>query len=280
LALLLFFEVSMNTVQVNDIELAYVDRGPGPVVLLVHGFPLDHSMWDAQIEALSKEYRVIAPDLRGYGESALGEVDDAVGVPLERYADDLAGLLDALKIAEPVVFVGFSMGGYIGWQFWRRHRDRVRALVMCDTRAVADNDEGRAMRLKMAAHVAEWGAAKVADAMEPKLFAEVTRSQRPDLVAATRRVITDTNVRAIAAAQLGMAARVDSTLLLADINVPTLILVGEHDVLSTRDEMSGLADKIPNAKFVEIAGAGHMAPVEDPAAVTVTLLSFLSGLKK
>ncbi len=268
----------MNTVQLNDINLAYIDRGVGPVVLLVHGFPLDHSMWEAQIEALSKEYRVIAPDLRGYGESTLGEVEVTVGVPLERYADDLASLLNALHITEPVVYVGFSMGGYIGWQFWRRHRDRIGALVMCDTRAVADNDEGRAMRLKMAAHVAEWGAAKVADAMEPKLFAEATRTSRPELVAATRQIITGTNVRAIAAAQLGMAARVDSTPLLADIDVPTLVIVGEHDVLSTRDEMRGLADKIPNAKFVEIAGAAHMAPVEDPAAVTKALLSFLRGL--
>ncbi len=268
----------MNTVQLNDINLAYIDRGAGPVVLLVHGFPLDHSMWDAQIDAISAEHRVIAPDLRGYGESALGDVDDAVGVPLERYADDLASLLNALHITEPVCYVGFSMGGYIGWQFWRRHRDHVAALVMCDTRAVADNDEGRAMRLKMAAHVAEWGAGKVAEAMEPKLFAESTRKERPELVAETRRVITSTNVRAIAAAQLGMAARVDSTELLTDINVPTLVIVGEHDVLSTRDEMSGIAEKIPGAKFVEIAGAGHMTPVEDPAAVTKALLDFLRGL--
>lgn len=269
----------MNTVQLNDITLAYIDRGTGPVVLLVHGFPLDHSMWDAQIEALSKEYRVIAPDLRGYGESSLGEVDDAVGVPLERYADDLASLLNALHIEGPVTYVGFSMGGYIGWQFWRRHRDSVGALVLCDTRAVADTDEGRAMRLKMAAHVAEWGAGKVAEAMEPKLFAEQTRTSRPELVADTRRVITEIDVRAIAAAQLGMAARVDSTPLLTDINVPTLIIVGEHDVLSTRDEMRGIAEKIPGAKFVEISGAGHMTPVEVPAAVTHALLSFLRKLK-
>jgi 3-oxoadipate enol-lactonase len=268
----------MKTVRLNDIDLAYVDRGAGPVVLLVHGFPLDHSMWDGQIEALAKKYRVIAPDLCGYGESSLGEVDDAVGVPLERYADDLAGLLNALQITEPITYVGFSMGGYIGWQFWRQHRSRIGALVMCDTRAVADNDEGRAMRLKMAAHVAEWGAGKVAEAMEPKLFAEHTRNTRPELVTATREVITNTDVRAIAAAQLGMAARVDSTALLADIDVPTLVIVGQHDVLSTRDEMRGMAEKIPGAKFVEIAGAGHMTPVEAPAAVSAALRDFLRGL--
>ena len=105
----------MKTLEVNGIELATLDRGSGPPVLLVHGFPLDHTMWDAQVEALSEQYRVIAPDLRGFGRSGVTEGK----VTMEQFADDLAGLLDGLEVAGPVVFCGLSMGGYVAWEFWR-----------------------------------------------------------------------------------------------------------------------------------------------------------------
>ena len=127
----------MHRAKLSTVELAYVDHGIGPPILLVHGFPLDHSMWSAQIDALAGRYRVIAPDLRGFGESSLGDADPEVGVSMERYADDLAELLDVLAVADPVVLVGFSMGGYIAWQFVRKHAVRLRALIQCDTRAAA-----------------------------------------------------------------------------------------------------------------------------------------------
>ena len=131
----------MHRAKLSTVELAYVDHGIGPPILLVHGFPLDHSMWSAQIDALAGRYRVIAPDLRGFGESSLGDADPEVGVSMERYADDLAELLDVLAVADPVVLVGFSMGGYIAWQFVRKHAVRLRALIQCDTRAAADSDD-------------------------------------------------------------------------------------------------------------------------------------------
>src|SRR5262249_24557688 len=106
----------MNTVRIFTGELAYVDRGDGQPVLLVHGFPLDHTMWDAQIAALSERYRVIAPYLRGFGQSPLGNVDPDVGITMECYANDLAALIDAIDIKERIVLAGFSMGGYIAWQ--------------------------------------------------------------------------------------------------------------------------------------------------------------------
>src|SRR4051812_20148373 len=124
----------MNTIALKQGKLAYVDQGTGRPVLLVHGFPLDHSMWDAQIEAIANYARVLAPDMRGFGQSPLGDVDGEQGISMEQYADELAEFLTALNISEPVVVVGFSMGGYIAWQFFRKYRSRLRALIQCDTR--------------------------------------------------------------------------------------------------------------------------------------------------
>ena len=123
----------MHSCMVNGIRLATVDQGRGPPVLLIHGFPLDHSMWDGQIETISSRYRVLAPDLRGFGQSG---VTDA-SVSMEQHADDLAALMDALGIADPIVLCGLSMGGYIAFEFWRKYSPRLRALVLCDTRSCA-----------------------------------------------------------------------------------------------------------------------------------------------
>jgi pimeloyl-ACP methyl ester carboxylesterase len=122
---------------VNGIQIAYSDTGSGsPAVLLVHGFPLNRSMWDPQIGRLrAAGHRVIVPDLRGFGAS---EGDSGGPLTMEQHAEDLCGLLDALGIAEPVVFVGLSMGGYVGFAMWRHHRDRIGAFVLADTRAAAD----------------------------------------------------------------------------------------------------------------------------------------------
>lgn len=265
----------METIALSTVELAYDDRGAGRPVLLIHGFPLDHTMWSAQIDALAERCLVLAPDLRGFGESSLGNADPERGVSMEQYADDLAELLDALSIHEPVVLVGFSMGGYIAWQFVRKYAGRLRALVQCDTKAAADTDEARAGRLKIAESVAEWGAARVAQMMGPKLLAPQTFQTQPDVVAAVRRVVERTSPAAIAAAQRGMAARPDLTSFLPKIDVPTMVLVGAHDAISPPDEMRAIAQAIPRAEFVEIPDAGHMTTMENPAAVNQAVLSFL-----
>jgi 3-oxoadipate enol-lactonase len=268
----------MNSARLSTAELAYVQRGTGVPVLLVHGFPLDHTMWDSQIEALAPSCRVIAPDLRGFGQSPLGDIDHARGLSMERYADDLAELLDFLSVREPVVLVGFSMGGYVAWQFLRKHRAHVRALVLCDTRAVADTDEGRAGRLKMAENVAEWGSGRVAEMMGPKLFAQETFEQQPEIVAAVRHVVERTLPAGIAAAQRGMAARPDVTSLLPTIDVPTLVIVGEQDAISPPAEMKSIADRIPGAKFVKVADAGHMTTMENPEDFNDALVKFVEAI--
>ncbi len=267
-------KAEMKTRTVNGVELAFVDRGTGPPVMLVHGFPLDHTMWDAQIEALSPACRVIAPDLRGFGRSG---VTDAV-VTMQRFADDLAALLEALEVDEPIVLCGLSMGGYVAFQFWQRYRLRLRGLVLCDTRAVADTPEMAAGRLEMADRVLREGPAPLVEAMMPKLFAKAAVEERPEVVRCLRRVMTSNDPKGIAAAGRGMAQRPDVTATLGEIDCPTLVLVGELDAISTAEEMRRIARAIPGARFVEIAGCGHMSTMEKPAEVSAALLEFLGQL--
>ncbi|MCA9269429.1 MAG: alpha/beta fold hydrolase [Planctomycetales bacterium] len=163
--------------------------GQGPTILLVHGFPLDHSMWRGQLTGLSDAYRVVAPDLRGFGAS-----DPAPGdATMQALADDLALLLDALAITEPITFCGLSMGGYVGWQFFLRHRARLSRLIQCDTRAAADTPEGRQLRLKAAETTLAQGVAPLVATMMPKLFAPQTEQQQPELVEQTRQVMLATS---------------------------------------------------------------------------------------
>lgn len=261
----------MHRIRCGDVELNVADRGRGPVIVLVHGFPLDHTMWQGQIDELAGSFRVLAPDLRGFGAS---DPVDADAILMEQFADDLAALLDALAIEEPITFCALSMGGYIAWQFWRRHAARLGRLILCDTRAVADTPEARQSRLETARRVLEHGTAIVADAMLPKLFAEATARRKPELVEAMRQVMFNTAPATVAAALRGMAARTDATSWLGEIRVPTLVVCGRHDVISPAAEMRGIAASIPGARFVEIADVGHMSPLESPESVNDAIVDF------
>ena len=265
----------MKRVPVGSESFAVQDEGRGAPVLLVHGFPLDHTMWAAQVAALSPRHRVIAPDLRGFGASVV----TSGTVTMARMADDLAALLDALGVSEPVTYVGFSMGGYVGWPFLRSQRRRVARLVLCDTRAVADTAEAAKGRLAMADKVEAEGAGVAAEAMLGKLLAPGRAERDPDLARRVRDVILKTDPRGIAAAQRGMAERTDARADLPLLGLPTLVIVGEHDAISTRGEMSALAAEVPGARLVEVPGAGHTTPMEDPAAVNAALLDFLAAAR-
>jgi 3-oxoadipate enol-lactonase len=264
----------MKTCAINNIDLSYIDRGAGTVLLLAHGFPLDHSMWNPQIEALSSTYRVIAPDLRGLGQSGLGQ-----GIStMEHFADDLAALLDHLTIRDPVVLCGLSMGGYVAMEFWRKHAARLKGLILCDTRAACDSPEVFAGRSAFAQRVMAEGPHWVADTMFPRIFAPITLKEQPHLIESMRRVIDRTDPRGIAAAALGMAQRADYLAVLPQIRCPTLVIVGEHDIVSPVAEMKAIAQSIPNAQFSVIERAGHMSPLEQPAAVNAIIESFLQQL--
>jgi pimeloyl-ACP methyl ester carboxylesterase len=264
----------MEKCRVRDIHLNVVEAGAGPPLLLVHGFPLDHTMWQAQIEELARDHRVVAPDLRGFGGSdASGEI-----VSMEDFADDVAALLDARAVKEPVVFCGLSMGGYIAWQFFLRHRARLRALILCDTRAAADTPAAAEARRVNAQRVLSEGVAFLAGAMLEKLFAAETRRRRPDIVDATRQVMLAASPPGVAAALRGMAARPDVSAWLPQLDLPALVVCGQDDAISTVEEMRGIAERLPQARFVEVAGAGHMSPVEQPQAVNEAIRQFLATL--
>ncbi|TXT33086.1 MAG: alpha/beta hydrolase fold protein [Planctomycetota bacterium] len=227
-----------------------------------------------QVAELSRDFRCVVPDLRGFGQSTVTEGT----VTMEQFADDLAKLLDALAITEPVVLCGLSMGGYIAWQFARRHADQLRGLILCDTRAVPDSAEAAANRRKLAEDVVRTGPELVANAMLPKLFSDRATDRRTELNDELRRVILATDPRGIAAASRGMAERADAHAWLPAIDYPALLLVGEQDVISTPAEMSEITAAMPKATFRMIADAGHLAPLENPGPTNEAIRNFLATL--
>ena len=264
--------------EVNGIKLAYSDTRDGsPVVLLVHGFPLNRSMWDPQLGSLRAEARVIAPDLRGFGASEAGPPGP---LTMRQHADDLAALLDVVGVREPIVYCGLSMGGYIAFEFWRRHRGRVRALVLADTRATVDTAEARENRLRMAARAEAVGGPQPAiDEMLPRMFSPTLRPGAPpeQLV---RAMMASSSVRAVADGQRGLADRADSLDLLPSIDVPTLVIVGEHDQLTPPAESERMLELLPNARLTVLDQSGHMSNLENPDAFNQALLSFVSDVSQ
>lgn len=251
----------------TGVTLAVEDRGGGGTpLLLVHGYPLDRSLWRAQIDGV-RGRRVIAPDLRGSGESDIAP--DAT--TMAAHADDLAALLDAMQV-ERCVFCGLSMGGYIAFEFMRRHPQRAAALVLMDTRSGADSDEGKAGRNAAIATARDKGSVAIADAMASKLFArDVDRQVQAAVVAQ----MSGAAVPGIVAALGALRDRTDATALLGAIVVPTLVVVGAEDRLTPPDAARAMADAIAGAELVVIDGAGHLPPVERPAETTAALQHFL-----
>jgi pimeloyl-ACP methyl ester carboxylesterase len=262
-----------HRIPVGGAELHVEARGSGRTVVLLHGFPLDHGMWEAQIEALAREFRVIAPDLRGFGKSTLEPDDVEQGVSMERYAADVVAALVALNVAEPVVLAGFSMGGYAAWQFALKHPQRLRGLSLVDTRAAGDADDAAANRRKMAQAVLDQRSVEPALAMLPKLLSAETHELRPEIVAAVTDMIERQSPEAIAAAQRGMARRPDVRGELPRIACPCLGIVGLSDTISPPKEMQEIIAALPDARLVEIPG-GHTTPVENPDDVTAALKEF------
>lgn len=257
---------------VGSLRLAWDDAGQGLPVVLLHAFPLNRRMWAQQREDLARRYRVITPDFRGHGESEVA-VEDST---MERLAEDVRGLLDALGI-ERVVLGGLSMGGYVAFAFCRRYAARVAALVLADTRAGADTEEGRRGRCELAAVAEKEGSGAVAERMLPKLLGATTQKNRPEVVAAVREMILSTSPAGIARALRGMAARLDSFDLLPRIGCPTLVLVGEEDVLTPPSEAKTLAKAIPGAQLEVIPAAGHLSNLEQPERFAQLVGDFLAG---
>ena len=259
----------MQQLRLDGRELAYLDRGGRLPLLLIHGFPLDHTLWDPQIAAFASQRRVVAPDLAGFGISSAAGHES-----LDAHADDLAALLDHLGIARAVV-AGLSMGGYIAFALWRRHPARVGGFVLACTRAASDTEAGRAGRYQMATAIEQRGVGVLADAMLPKLVAP---GAAPDVVATVLAMMRRQPAAGCITALKAMAARPDSTPTLATITVPTLVVAGDLDAIIPATEAEAMAEAIPGAHWVLVPGAGHLANLEEPGAFNAAVRGFLEAV--
>lgn len=263
----------MERVRSDDAEIFYEIRGNGPPVVLLHSFPCHHEFWRPVAAALESRYRLILPDLRGHGESEIGDGPAL----MQKHAGDVARVLDSAGVGK-AAFIGCSIGGYILFEFWRRFRARVTSLVLCDTRPQADTAEGRANRMKSADSVPEQGTEPFFETMIPKLMGRITVSTRPDLVDGARAMMRKMSAEDISLVLRGMAERPDSIADLKTINVPTMILIGEEDVLSPVSDGELMRQNIASSQLKVIPKAGHYSPWEQPKAVGETLGQFLDSM--
>src|SRR5690349_22025692 len=247
----------MSFIRVDDIQLAYRDTGMGQPVVLLHGYPFNRTLWNEQVSALSNSYRVITPDLRGLGES-----DSRPGAAtMNRMAQDVAELLDHLEISRAVIG-GLSIGGYVALAFYKQFPSRVRALILADTRAQADTEEGKQTRFQQAEKALAEGMAGIADAMLPKLLTPETVSKRPEVVKRVRDMMLKTKPEGAASALLGMAEREDQSEFISTINVPTLIVVGREDAITPLADSEAMHAKIQHSRLVVLDNAGHVSNLE------------------
>ncbi len=240
-------------------------------MVLIHGFPFDAELWDPQFEALGREYRLIAPDLRGFGNSS-ATTEYSIGA----FAEDIAGLLDRLEVERAVVG-GLSMGGYTALELLRHHRARVMALVLADTRAEADAPEIRARREAQQDQVIASGSDSLVDAFLQTILSEETRSDRPRVVDALKGLMEQPDASWIGGLE-AMKNRRDSSDLLGAIDIPTLIVVGEHDAVTPVEVARAMHDGVRGSRLVVIEGAGHISNLESPAAFNAALKSFVDEL--
>ena len=261
----------MTLVRLNDIQMAYTDTGTGRPVMFIHGYPFNRSLWNQQVASLSSSYRVIVPDLRGFGET------DASAGPatMNQMAQDVALLLDHLGIARATI-ASLSMGGYVALAFYKQLSSRVRALILADTRATADNEDAKQTREQQAQKALSEGMAGIADAMLPKLLTPETVSKRPDVVKRVRDMMLKTKPEGAAAALRGMAAREDQTELLGRISVPTLILVGIDDAITPVADSEKMHQSIAGSQLVVLENAGHVSNLERPDEFNAAIHDFLS----
>ncbi len=265
--------IPSHRVKSGDAEIVYWTVGDGPPVVLLHPFPVHHEFWLPVADALSTRYRIILPDLRGHGDSGIGEGP----ATMEKHAADIARVMDEADVGRAPL-VGVSIGGYALFEFWRRHRGRVAALGLCNTKAPADGPEARAGRLQAANDVLERGTGPFFEGMVQKVLAKTTREMRPDLVDGALRMMNKMSPEDVAQVQRGMAARPDSVETLKTINVPTLLITGDEDNMTGVNEADLMRQHISGSQLKVIPKASHYSPWEQPEEASRLLRQFLDGL--
>lgn len=256
------------------VDLHVRETGSGPPVLLLHAFPLSSAMWLDQRNLLGGRFRVITPDQRGFGGSELGDDEPS----LDHVADDVAALLDRLEL-DQVVLGGLSMGGYASMAFLRRHPGRVRALLLADTKAGADQPEAVANRQRIATRLDEDDTSDVlvSDVL-PALLGDTTKQQRPLVLGRVKALVESAPPAAAAWAQRAMAARPDSLETLRATDVPALVLVGDQDALASQADAQAMAEALPSGRLEVISHSGHLTAVETPDAFAALAGEFLATL--
>jgi pimeloyl-ACP methyl ester carboxylesterase len=252
------------------------DVGEGTPLVLLHAFPLSSAMWLSQREQLAKRFRVITPDLRGFGGSVLGTDEPSI----DTMADDVVALLRSKGIAKAVIG-GMSMGGYVAMAICRKHPDRVRGLILADTKATADSDAARQNRERVADRIiADGGVGVLAEELLPKLVGPTTFRQRALVYGRVRGLLQATPPAAAAWAQRAMAARPDSMETLRGVKVPALVIVGSEDTLATEEDARAMVEALPNAVLQVIPRAGHLCAIEQPDLFNQTVTEFVSAVAK
>lgn len=256
--------------ELRGVKLAWEEAGDGQPVVLLHPFPLNRTVWSSQRNFLSKKYRIITPDLRGFGDSGLdGEIS-----AMETFADDVAALMDDLRIGR-FILGGLSLGGYIALAFYKRYPERVRGLILANTKALPDDDMARRGRSEMAKLAIREGAGAVGKAMLTKLFGETTFRLKPHVPIDTWRKMEKNSPRGLAAALRGMALRPDSTDLLPKITCPVLVIAGDEDKLVPASVAKKMADALYDVNYEVIEGAAHLSNLEQPEEFNRLMKDFL-----
>lgn len=260
-------------IMANGISMAYSEEGDpqGPAIIFIHAFPFTRAMWREQVQALKGKFRVITYDLRGFGESELGEVP----ISVDLLADDLVALQEKLKI-EKATWCGLSLGGYIALRAKEIHPQKVTRLVLADTRVEPDTDEGRIKRFQTVKLLFAKGVETFASGFVKNVVAPETLAEKPEILIELEGLVRKNSVRAISQALVGLAARTDTSMALKRDALPTLILVGANDQLtpvSSAEKMHRLAE---GSKLVVLPKAGHLACIENPEGFNAALTRFLS----
>ncbi len=258
----------------GGLSLFYRDEGQGEPLLLIHGFPLSGELFRPQRAGLSHRFRIITPDLRGMGRSDSLPAEDDYSMSV--YADDMAALLDSLGIGQAIVG-GMSMGGYVAFAMLRRHPERVKALILLDTKASADTAEGRQGRFQMMQQARDEGAIAIAEAMLPKMLSERARTEQPELASWLRELMAANPVDGIVGALHALAERPDSTPLLASIRFPTLVIVGGDDPITPPAVAEDMAGAIDGAELLVVEGAAHASNLERPGEVNDAIERWADG---
>ncbi|MCP5493916.1 MAG: alpha/beta fold hydrolase [Leptospiraceae bacterium] len=239
-------------------------------IVFIHGFPLEYKMWSHQFRYLQNENHCISYDIRGLGESSAGDGQFTV----ELFVDDLFEILDKHEIPNPIL-CGLSMGGYIALRAMVRHQNRFRGLILCDTRSEADNNDAKLKRAVAIQKINKQGLENYIDEFIPNCFFSKTKSEKSGIIRETVEKAKKFDPIGVKGCLLAMAGRMDCTHFLGNIVVPTLLLCGEHDTLTTPDMMENIAHKIPNSEFTTVPNAGHLAPLENPEYVNRSIENFL-----